>query len=488
MRSKKTLLKLFLFLILLAGFGIKPIKIFGQNQMTALAKEFTDSLNFNGNILVQKFDNNLFDYSSGYADYQHNVRIDNETKFRIASVSKAFVAYVAYILVDEGRMGFDDRIFTYIPELNSKFTLITIDDLITHQSGLIRDVKVISNKSSLDYVSEDELLDLINKTDLQFEPGSEYSYSNTGFTLLSIIISRVLGEELNEAMSSTLFYRLGMNNTGHEVFHDVIQDLASGYYKLNKVTLNAQYEDKSWVYGAGSFYSTSGDLLKFANEVIKGSLLSPELHERFLKDNGSFKTGGGGTTWPYKAQISGAPNNGQVVYYGGSSPGFRSALIMFLEHETVVIALSNQTPIEMGQIYNKMGNLALGLGKEKVFEPHMNKILYKILEAEHSEAVEIYENEKNRNPDNPELRATDINSLGYTYLQLYQMDNAIQLFTFGTLLFPDNANLYDSLGEAHFKNDEYHKSKSSYLNSLEINPDNEGARLMLRRINKILSK
>jgi tetratricopeptide (TPR) repeat protein len=134
----------------------------------------------------------------------------------------------------------------------------------------------------------------------------------------------------------------------------------------------------------------------------------------------------------------------------GLCPGFSSTVAIFLEHNLVVIGLSNRSPIGMSKIYNKLGNVALGFEKEKVNTPTINKVNTLIVKGQLNKALKQYRTLLDKDGD-LQIKATELNNLGYSYLQYQMYDKAINVFTFFTMVYPENANVYDSLGEAYVK-------------------------------------
>lgn len=477
--------KIFLLLLVFLSF---TNDLLSQDSLYLLTQQFSDSLTFNGSLIVQNHDETVFNYNNGYANFEYSIPITDKSKFRVASISKAFVSYAFYKLASDSILKLTSSIRTYIPELDQRFEDVTLDEIITHRSGIIRDLKLLSQKNTLEYVSPAKLIEMVNQTDLMFEPGSSYAYSNTGYTLLAIAITKIKNTSLQNALEEIVFNKLSMHDTKHENSWDIIQDMSQGYYRISESHYKAKYEDKSWVFGAGSFYSTGYDLLRFSNEVLEGSLLTKEWHQAYLKDAGGFQTSSGWTTWSYSSKLDMHPKNGRVISTGGSSPGFKSSLTIFLEHKVIVVSLANVTPIDLNIIMNKTGNLALGFGREEVYKPQLEKILTTIFNGNINQAHKEYLKLNILQPNNESIKPHNLNNLGYILLELNRYEDAKHIFSFGIKLFPENSNLYDSLAETYMLNNEFKKSIEFYTKSLEMDPNNEGARQMLKTLEKKISE
>ncbi len=453
-----------------------------MDQLKVLDQEIKDSLQFNGSLLVADGDHILWQSHSGLANRELQVPVNANTKFRIASISKMMVSYAIYVLKSQKIIDLEQKIGEFLPELKPEIReKVRVEDLLLHRAGLIRDVKLVSEKSASDFISEEEILRLLNQTDLMFAPGTARSYSNVGYTLLGMLLARVNNSSFDQAIKDILLDPLKMKNTGHEVFDQIIEHRASGYDRVGSKVWKAKHEDKSWVLGAGSIYSTAADLLKFSLEVQKGSLLTTESHQEYLKDLGNFQTSGGWVTWTYRSKFADGPQEGQVLMHGGSCPGFRSSLTIFLEHGISVIALSNEAPMESSLLYNKLGNIALGFPKEDLYVPNVQKILPLVMAGDLEKANEVYQMQLEALPNNEKIKPAQLNDYGYMLAEHKQIEPALNVFYFAIQLFPNNANAYDSLGEALIQAGRIEEGISMYKRSLELQAENEGARQMIKK-------
>jgi len=478
---KKT--RILSFIIIMIG-----VSLYGQDKrkqhLNDLAQKFNDSLNYNGVFLVANENTTLLEKAYGYSNMEHAVKNTIDTKFRIASISKMFVSYAIFILADKDKIDLEDSLEKYFPSLNKEYSKqITIKQLLTHSSGLIREINNFSSKTSHDNYSEKELISIINSTNLQFAPGSSSSYSNVGYSLLGRIIEKVTKKKYNEAMNHLIFEPLQLKNTGHEIEGQIISNMANGYNVMNQEYYKSSHENKSHVFAAGSLYSNAHDLLLFAKEIISGSLISKESRELYLKSENN-QTVSGWVTWTYSANLTNKKTNGQLLMFGGSCPGYRATISLFLEDKTVVIALSNKVPTNTSLIYNKLGNVAVGLDPEELFMPYLPKLTTHIINGKFENALEKYNSLLLSNPNNEKITAGDLNTLGYLYLEYDKTKEAINIFKFATMLFPKNANAFDSLGEALIKDGQEFEGIQIYKKSLELNSKNENAKKLIKEFSK----
>ncbi len=204
--------------------------------------------------------------------------VDKETLFAIGSVSKQFTCAALLLLADDGKLSVHDPVAKYYPHL-TRAAEITLLDLMNHVSGYPDYYPLdFLDRRMLAPIAEDELLRQYAGGKLDFEPGSKYSYSNTGYILLGRVIERVSGESLGAFLDRRIFKPLAMAQT---VYEPNLSDsrLAKGYATfLLSPSEQVAPEGKGWLCGAGGIYSTPGDLAKWNLGLISGKVLKPETY------------------------------------------------------------------------------------------------------------------------------------------------------------------------------------------------------------------
>ncbi|HEX2210161.1 MAG TPA: serine hydrolase domain-containing protein, partial [Longimicrobium sp.] len=210
----------------------------------------------------------------GMADLERGVALTPETAFDVGSVVKQFVAASVLLLVDEGRISLSDDVRKYIPELPDYGHVITIDHLLTHTSG-IRDWVWLS---SVTEYRENALTLILRQRGLNFAPGEEWSYSNSGYELLREVVARVSGQPLAEFMRTRLFEPLGMRSTRYARDASEVPNHALAYekqgeqWRVDMLLGNARG-------GGGGVFSTAGDLLIW-NDALTSSRLGAFVSEK----------------------------------------------------------------------------------------------------------------------------------------------------------------------------------------------------------------
>jgi CubicO group peptidase (beta-lactamase class C family) len=225
-------------------------------------------------------------YSRGYgmANLDYGMPNTPSTVFHLASVSKQFTAFAIYLSAQDGKLSLDDDIRKYLPELHDFGKRITIRHLLHHTSGL-RDqwnLLALAGWRLEDVIRAEDVLDLIwRQKELNFDPGSAYLYSNTGYTLLGLIVERVSGKPLSEFAQERIFRPLGMAHTHFQNgYGTIVKDRAYSYER----TGHGGYEYVALSYstvGPSSLFSTVGDLAlwdqNFYTGQIGGKLLIAEM-------------------------------------------------------------------------------------------------------------------------------------------------------------------------------------------------------------------
>jgi len=308
------------------------------------------------------FQNGAITYSKGYgaANLEYGVPITPTTPFISGSVAKQFTAAAIALLVEQGRISLDDDVRKYIPELPDYGAKITIDQLVHHTSGL-RDfwalVQVAGMRFDDGYTVGDVIRLAARQKHLNFPPGTEYDYSNTGYIALGLIVQRVTGKSLRDFTAEQIFGPLGMTSTH---FHDdhtmLVPGRASAYTPLPE----GGYRINVWnndIVGQGQMMLTVNDLLKWDENFYTGKVGGPGFLERQLQQgklaNGTVLSYAFGLT---VGEYRGLP----LVEHGGSSGGYRTIISRFPTVHTTIVALCNTTDANTTILSHQVADIVLG--------------------------------------------------------------------------------------------------------------------------------
>ena len=282
----------------------------------------------------------VYERGYGLANLEHNIPITPDTVFYIGSLSKQFVAMCIVLLAKQGKLSLDDNIRTYIPEIPEYSAPITIRHLILHTSGL-RDYLTLEDLAGipLGFNHKNDVLELISRqNELNFSPGEEYLYSNSGYFLLGVIVERASGKSLREFADTHIFKSLGMKNSHfHDDYTMLIKNRASGYYPEEKEKYKNFISTFDCV-GSGGLYTSVRDLYlwdqNFSHKKIGGKEVIDLMHTTGTLNSGKK------IDYAFALLLS-SYKGLKTVSHGGALGGYRSAMVRFPEQNFSVICLAN---------------------------------------------------------------------------------------------------------------------------------------------------
>jgi CubicO group peptidase (beta-lactamase class C family) len=300
----------------------------------------------------------IYERGYGMAKLEDGIVNTPDKVFDIGSVSKQFTAACVAMLVREGKIGPEDDIRKYIPEMPAYEKPVTVNHLLHHTSGL-RDYNALLElagfRAESDCPTVEESLDIIcRQKKLNYTPGEEYSYTNTGFFLLSQIVERVSGKSLNAFAQERIFGPLGMTKTLFQDDHtQIIHDRATGYAKgENGFQINMSNWDET---GDGNVYTTVRDLYLW-DQAFYTNMLGKDLMD-MLQTTGVLNSG---QAIDYAWGLVVSEYKGlKVVEHGGAWAGFRAALVRFPEQKFSVIILANLDSIDPSGLALKVADIYL---------------------------------------------------------------------------------------------------------------------------------
>ena len=311
-------------------------------------------------------------YAKGYemANIEYDIPNSASSVFRIGSTSKQFTAACIVLLAEQEKLNLDNTLNQYFPDFPEYAKRITIRNLLNHTSG-IRDylrISYLKGYSHDEYYEDKDIMKwLINQTELNFKPGDEHLYSNSGYWLLGQIVNKVAEMNMADFAKKEIFEPLGMNNTHfHNDHTQIVKNRASGYvpdrnnkYKISMTTLD--------MVGDGGIFTTINDIKKWDDAYYESSVLSKEF-------------------WNMMTQ-QGILNNGEVINYasglmiskykglktvrhGGAFVGFTAELLRFPEQKLSIAIFANRGDANPSRMANQVADILL---KDKLIEEVVNK-------------------------------------------------------------------------------------------------------------------
>jgi CubicO group peptidase (beta-lactamase class C family) len=313
-------------------------------QLDAYLTHLEHSGVLSGAVLVAH-DGMLFEKGYDLADREANIPNTPQTRFRIGSITKQFTAMAVLILQDRGKLHVQDPVCLYVPNCPQDWQPITIENLLTHTSGIPDYINSPDFMATwTEPATPEELIARFEDLPLEFPPGLRFKYSNSGYTLLGYIIERVSGESYTTFLQQNIFTPLKMNNTGYDTTYPPLPQYATGYYQ--GYSKPAPY-DPSVLYAAGALYSTVEDLNVWDQALMMHKLVSQQaLNAMFTPHVPCPPPGPGGCLlhedmgYGYGWFIAAEPQ-GRLIYHVGHIDGFFTYNGFYPTSDLVVVVLSN---------------------------------------------------------------------------------------------------------------------------------------------------
>ena len=333
-------------IILLIALSLTTILSFGQIlDSKSIDNIFTewDKEGVPGCALGVMKDGKLI-YSKGYglANLEYNIQNSANTVFRIASTSKQFTAACIVLLVEQGKLSLDNNLNQFFPEFPEYAKKISIRHLLNHTSG-IRDYLTISSLKGLgdnDYYEDKDVMKwLINQRELNFNPGDEFLYSNSGYWLLGQIVNKVAGMNMADFAKKEIFDPLNMTSTHFHNNHNlIVKNRASGYVPTDDESFQISMTTLDMI-GDGGIFTTINDIKKWDDSYYNSSVLSKEFWN-MMTQQGVLNNG---EVLDYASGLGISKYRGlKKISHGGAFVGYRAELIRFPEQHFSIAILANR--------------------------------------------------------------------------------------------------------------------------------------------------
>ncbi len=273
----------------------------------------------------------------GVANLELNVPVTTETVFEIGSVSKQMTAAAIMLLVEDGKINLDEKISKYLPDTPDSWKNVSVRNLLTHTSGIKSYTGIGVGFELSKHLSRDEFIKTLAKYPLDFETGSRYSYSNSGYNLLGFIIEAASGKSYWDFMRERIFKPHGMTATFDRDPKYIVKNRATGYELENGKFIGRDY-DLTDLFSAGAIISTVGDLAKWdaawRNDTLLKKESKAEVWKPFILNDGKANPYGfGWNVADFRSH--------KLVSHSGSTAGFNAQISRFIDDDLSVIVLTN---------------------------------------------------------------------------------------------------------------------------------------------------
>jgi CubicO group peptidase (beta-lactamase class C family) len=315
-------------------------------ELTAALGDFVNKLAradlFSGTVFLAKDGRRLYGMAFGEASKDFGVPNALDTKFNLGSMNKMFTAVTIAQLVEQGKLSYDDPLSKFMPDFPSADAAkkIRIKHLLTHTSGLGSYFNAEFNRSSrANFRTVDEMLTLAKNEQLAFEPGARWSYSNTGMLVLGKVIEVVTKQDYFDYVREHLAKPAGMTSTDAYQLDEVNKNLAVGYQREYADDGSKRYKNNLYMHvirggPAGGGYSTAEDLVRFAESLKSGKLVSAATYELLTTPKPDVNS-------PEYGYGFGVSSQTGIVGHSGGFPGISSNLDIFKGSGYVAVVMSN---------------------------------------------------------------------------------------------------------------------------------------------------
>lgn len=453
---------------------------------------------FSGAVLVADRDQIVYQGARGMANSDWDIANTPATKFRIASMTKQFTALLILQLVDEGVLELDAPITRYLPDYPAESgDQVHLRHLLNHTSGIpsYTDRPGFMRKEAKERMSVAEFVAAYCAEPLEFEPGSQFNYNNSGYFLLGAIIEAVTGQTYAAALEERIFTPLGMVNSGVDDQYQVIAGRATGYDDILGGRNVALWLDMSTPGAAGAMYSTVGDLWRWDRALRARTLLDGELERAMYAPGlGDYAFGwevtelpaetGGSLLDPPRDQ--GAQDEATTApprtayYHGGGMPGVSTLIWRIPNEDRCIIILGNTMQTSAYQIRDGLSELLAGREPRPVRARGDFEIARIVLEAGPERALEDLAKwpETTRN----DYIRPDVIGISHRLLDQGRTDDALQLCTFLTRAFPDDPGVWDALAYAHRMAGDIPAAIANYKKLVELDPSADSIRDLIKEL------
>ena len=328
-----------------------------SHSVDLLFSEFSPLNAPGASVAIIKDGKPFYSKAYGMADLETRTPATTNTNYRLASVTKQFTAMAVLMLIDSGKLSLDSRLSDVLPGAPAYLRDVKIRHLLNHTSGIVDYEDLIPESQTVQVLDKDVLSLLRSIDSVYFPPGAKFKYSNSGYSLLALVVESISGQSFAEFLKKNIFDRLSMNHTlAYQQGISTVDNRAYGYSHTDTGFVRTDQSVTSAVLGDGGIYSSVDDLFKWALALdtpllVHPSLLSEAHTPGHLSDGKSTTYGFGWFIEPYK--------NVPTFYHTGSTKGFRNAILRLPDQHLTIIILTNRNEGEPIELARRIADLML---------------------------------------------------------------------------------------------------------------------------------
>jgi len=431
-------------------------------QIDSLMRTSFERNLFNGNVLVAKDGQIIYQKSFGFTDELKQNALNSRSIFNIGSIAKEFNAVAVMILIERGSLNLDDKLSKFDMGLPKWSEKVTVRHLLNYASG------IPPIESGLTPVYDDDAWKILRSNEnLLFEPGTGYRYDNGNVFLQRRIIEKVSGMSFEEFVVKNIVKPLKMFNAVFDPKPD--HNNRTSCYDMENIRCPEVKFISGWL------WVDIDDLYKWVEAMNSNKIISKKSFQTLLENPYAKDDGGSLGRYLEKEELQ---------RHNGVSYKFESIFLSDFKENVTIILLSNNLN-RVWELGYTIHNLMLGKGYEIP-----KKSIYQAIRVEAlddiGKSIESYSRLKANARDEYSFNnPSELNRLGYELLRLGKNNESIAIFKLATTEFPNNANLFDSLGEAYYTNKQYDLALNSYNMAISLGETTGSSKKMVEKIKSI---
>ena len=400
---------------------------------------------FNGVVLIAEGDEIIYNKAFGKANFEWDIPNTTSTRFQIASITKTFTACLTMQFIEMGLLNLDDVITDHLPGYPAQTgDLITIKHLLEQSAGIpdyLNDPDFLKYDALLEHDRYELPKNYFSELDLEFEPGTDWNYGNSGYYLLGLIIEQVSGMTYEQALQKYIIEPSGLSDTGYASSSEIIDRLANGYLSSPAGYERAPLFHSSAGFSAGMIYSTAPDIFKWSRALIQGRLFPEgQLHKMLSHQIEDYGYG----IFLGEQRIG---NHTELVMSSfGNMPGYSSHLSYFAESDYTIIIMDN-TQQCTNSIFFSLRDILFQHSAPQIREPGSG-ILASIIEDQGvDEAIEYFWELNETRSGECDFSIHEFMRLSDFYLEREHTETAIQILELAAAVHPNSSMIRGKLSE-----------------------------------------
>lgn len=480
------MLRLFLSVLFIVSFQLPALAQSDADNVEALLRREMRERRIPGlQVAVVRRGKVVLLRSFGIANIQNSIPVTDKSIFPINSCTKAFTGVAMMQLAEEGKVDLSAPVSTYLDGLPASWRPVTVRQLLTHVSGLPNILNILDRNTGklIGRDDEDSAWAKVQALPMEFPTGERFSYNQTNYVLLGKIIDKYSGEPFARFFSERQFRAAGMPNTVFGDSRDVIPNYTPSYRYVRNIDGHVLGEDKLiFAYAefppfrrtASGLNSTAEDIAHWIIALQEGRLLKTKAALKTLWTAGKYNNGSP-TQWALGWVTKPRPKHSAIIATGGG----RAAFFVYPDDDLAVVVLTNLAGAFPEEFIDELAGF---YDPEISASDPVTALRIQLRRRGFERAIEVY-NELKKMDSSFQPTETDLNDWAYRMLNGGgKKKEALEIFKLNVFLYPDSANVYDSVAEAFEANGERELAIKNYKRSLELDPGNKNAVQHLKRL------